>query len=49
MYRLVVWFNKHWKTGINEYVTLEEANARVKELAKVGIKAKVKTTKELFS
>ena len=49
MYRLKVWFNSHWKWGLVEYNTLEEAKARVVELAKVGIKAKIGTNKELFS
>ena len=49
MYRLKVWFNKHWKWGLVEYNTLEEAKARVTELAKVGIKAKIGTNEELFN
>lgn len=49
MFRLQVWYNKHWKWGINDYDTLESANARIKELAKVGIKARVKPRSELFN
>jgi hypothetical protein len=48
MYRLVVWFDNRWKIGINEYATFEQANARVCKLAKVGIKAEVRTNKEIF-
>lgn len=49
MYRLQVWFNKHWKWGLNDYATLEAATARVAELKAVGIKARVKPVAELFN
>jgi len=49
MYRLQVWYKNHWKWGIAEYDTLDAANARVGELAKVGIKARVKNRSELFN
>lgn len=49
MFRLQVWFNKHWKWGVNQYNTVEEAIARVQELSKVGIKARVKPASELFN
>ena len=40
-YRLKVKCSRRvWKLGINVYSTLEEANARVEELKKVGITAK---------
>lgn len=48
MYRLQVMYYGEWKWGIREYATIEAAKARVKELAKVGIKARVKTSAELF-
>ena len=48
MYRLVVWCVNHLKICINEYDTFEQANARVCKLAKVGIKAEVRTNKEIF-
>ena len=41
-YRLKVKYTKRtWKTGIQVYNTIEEANARVEELKKVGIISKV--------
>lgn len=41
-FRLKVKYTKRsWKTGINVYDTIEQANARVEELKKVGITAKV--------
>lgn len=49
MYRLQVWFQRHWKWGIQTYDTLEAATARVEELKKVGIKSRVKTSAELFN
>lgn len=47
MYRLQVWFNRHWKWGWNDY-TLEQAEQRVKELKAHGIKARVKPISELL-
>ena len=49
MYRLQVWYNRHWKWGIVDYETFDAATARVAELAKVGIKARVKPRSELFN
>ena len=49
MFRLQVWFDRHWKWGLNEYNSIEEATARVQELKKVGIKARVKPVSELFN
>lgn len=49
MYRLQVMYYGEWKWGIREYTTIKEAKARAKELAKVGIKARVKTSAELFN
>lgn len=49
MYRLQVKYYGEWKWGIREYDTLDAAKNRVKELAKVGIKARVKLTAELFA
>lgn len=41
-YRLKVKYTKRsWKLGINVYDTIEQANARVAELKRVGIAAKV--------
>lgn len=49
MYRLQVMYYGVWKWGIREYDTMDAAKARVIELAKVGIKARVKLTAELFA
>lgn len=49
MFRLQVWFNKHWKWGLVDYKALEAATERVKELKAVGIKARVKEAAELYS
>lgn len=49
MFRLQVWYNQHWKWGIVDYDTMDAATARVAELAKVGIKARVKPRSELFN
>ena len=48
MYKLQVWFKKHWKWSIKEYSTIEEAQARVKELKKIGIKARVRLSSEQY-
>ncbi len=49
MYRLQVLYYGNWRWGIREYNTLEAAKARIKELKKVGIRARVKLAAELFS
>lgn len=49
MFRLQVYFQRRWRWGTVEYTSLEEANDRVQELAKVGIKARVKNNAELFN
>lgn len=49
MFRLQVKFCGRWKWGIREYATLDAANDRVNELAKVGIIARVKLAAELFN
>lgn len=49
MFTIQVWFQRSWKWGIRQYNTLDEANARVQELAKVGIKSRVKLTAELYA
>ena len=48
MYRLQVWFDRHWKWGLNDY-TLEQAQRRVEELKAKGIKARIKPAYELFN
>lgn len=49
MYRLQVKYCGEWKWGIRDYNTLDAAKNRVKELAKVGIKARIKLAAELFN
>lgn len=49
MYRLQVWCMKHWVWGRNEYDSMEAATARVAELKKAGIKARVKPSRELYT
>jgi len=44
--QLKLWNRWHW--GIVQYDTLEAANKRVKELAMVGIKSRVRLTSELY-
>ena len=48
MFRLQVWFDRHWKWGIKTYSTMEEALRRVQQLKAAGIKAKVARESELF-
>lgn len=49
MYTLQVKLQKQWRWGIVQYDTLEAAKRRVQELAKVGIKSRIKLTAELYS
>lgn len=49
MFRIQVWTCSHWKWGIREYATEKDAQERVRELQKVGIKARVRTSYELFN
>lgn len=48
MFRLQVWCQRKWQWGLNTYNTMEEADKRLQELARVGIKARVKPLAELF-
>lgn len=48
MYRLQVRFQGSWKWGIREYDTMEDAQKRIKELSKVGIKSRIRKSSELF-
>ena len=45
-YTLEIWYIDHWKEGIKFYDTLEEANKRIEDLAKIGIKARLNNRKE---
>ena len=47
-FRLQVWFERHWRWGIVEYPSYEEAEKRVARLAEVGIKARIRKNFELF-
>lgn len=49
MYRLQVWFDKHWVWGINDYETEAEAQERVKKMKAVGIRARVRPLAELLA
>lgn len=49
MFRLQVWYKRHWVWGIVEYDNIENADKRVAELKKVGIKARVRNNSELFN
>lgn len=49
MLRLQVLMKRTWTTGIRTYNSYEEAERRIEELAKVGIKARIITMKELCS
>lgn len=49
LFRLQVFFKGSWRWGINEYDSEEKAAERVKELAKVGIKARIGKNAELFA
>lgn len=48
MYTLQVNFHGKWKWGIKQYDTKEAADARVAELAAVGIKSRIRLTSDLF-
>lgn len=48
MYTLQVKFKSQWKWGIVQYDTIEAATARVAELSKVGITARVRKTEEIY-
>ena len=49
MYRLQVKVNTNWRWGLVEYESLDKAEARVAELKAVGITARVRDNKELFT
>lgn len=48
MYTLQLKDRRVWRWGIKRYETIEDAQRRVKELAKVGIKARIRKTAEIF-
>lgn len=48
MYKLQVWFKRHWKWSVKEYSTIEEAEARIEELRRIGIKARVRLSSEQY-
>ena len=49
MFRLQVWENNRWRWGIVKYDTFSKAKDRCFQLERIGIKARVKTDKELFN
>lgn len=48
MYILQVKDRRVWRWGIQRYETMEAAQERVQELAKVGIKARIRLEAELY-
>ncbi len=48
MYTLQVMYQKRWRWGIVQYDTLKAAEQRVQELARVGIKSRIRLTAELY-
>lgn len=49
MYRLQVWFKRRWKWSVKEYSTIEEAEARIEELRRIGVKARVRLSADLYN
>lgn len=49
MFTLQVKLKGRWRWGIVQYDTLEAAKQRVQELAKAGIKSRIKLTAEFYS
>lgn len=47
MYRIQVWFDSHWKWGLHDY-TEEQAIHRMNRLKSVGIKCRMRPSRELF-
>ena len=48
MYRLEVKCGGKWRWGIRTYETLADAENRVKELSRVGIRARVKVAEDFY-
>jgi len=49
MFRLQVKVGKDWRWGLNDYPTQEAAEKRMAELARVGIKSRMRKASELFN
>lgn len=49
MFALEVRFGNRWKWGVRTYNTIEEAELRVKELASVGIRSRVRKASDLWN
>lgn len=49
IYRVQVWYDKHWVWGLNDYNTEEAAQERVKKMKSVGIRARVRPLAELLA
>ncbi len=49
MFRLKVWSSGRWRWGLRKYDSLEAAENRVKELKKVGIRAKIARAEDLYN
>lgn len=46
MFKIQVWFDKHWRDGIRSYDTLEAVQSRLNRLREVGIVARLKPDTE---
>mgnify|MGYP000070072070 CR=1 FL=1 len=47
IYRMQIFHERRWKWGLNDY-TIERAQARLAELKKVGIKARVRPASDFY-
>ena len=47
-YRIQVWHELDWKWGLHDY-TYAEATQRIHQLKAVGIKARIRPSRELFN
>lgn len=47
IYRMQIFHERRWKWGLNDY-TIERAQARLDELKKVGIKARVRPASDFY-
>lgn len=46
MYKIQVWYDRHWKDGLHVYGTIDAAQRRLEQLTNVGIKARLKPVTE---
>lgn len=48
MFTLEVRYSGRWKWGVRTYNTLEDAERRVKELASIGIRSRIRKASDLW-